>query len=325
MNLSQLRFFTAIAETGSLSAAARKMNVSQPALSKYLSELEQGLGLKLFYRFKGKMRLTAAGCVYIASANRILEIEQSTINTIQNLNTVNQPLYIGGTPHEGEETIAQIYPILKRVYPQYDLRLIEGYTQFLYQLIHNGEADFALTTYLQTSLDVEFLPLFEQELVLCVPSYYRPPPEDFSSALVDLQDFAKIPFVAMNLDTSIGTVGRQLLESEGIDPLIVYSSNSSYMVHEMILAGAGGGLLPIKMMRETSRANYFRLKRTAFVQYGLITKKNHVFCDAERYIIYLLLKREEGVNYIRFCQSPQVNAILEEHDHLGGAFSGGLL
>ena len=55
MNLKQLPYFVSIAETGSLSAAARRSGVSQPAISNYLQELERELQITLFRRVRGRM------------------------------------------------------------------------------------------------------------------------------------------------------------------------------------------------------------------------------------------------------------------------------
>ena len=61
MDRRSLEFFHAVAEAGSVSGAAQRMFVTQPAVSKQISRLESGLGLKLFHRITGGMAMTAAG------------------------------------------------------------------------------------------------------------------------------------------------------------------------------------------------------------------------------------------------------------------------
>src|SRR5699024_11482973 len=65
LNLKQLPYFIAIAETGSLSAAARRTGVSQPTISDYLHELEHELGTPLFERRQRRMLPTEAGAAYL--------------------------------------------------------------------------------------------------------------------------------------------------------------------------------------------------------------------------------------------------------------------
>ena len=79
----QLQYIIAIANTGSLSLAARQIGVSQPALSKYLNKLEQELGLTLFTREKKKLRPTEAGRVYINGACKILSRREEGLYAIR--------------------------------------------------------------------------------------------------------------------------------------------------------------------------------------------------------------------------------------------------
>ena len=74
MNLSQIHYFIAIAETGYLSEASKQLKFSQPALSKYLIKLEQEVGLELFYREKKRLKPTRAGRLYLDAAYKIVGI-----------------------------------------------------------------------------------------------------------------------------------------------------------------------------------------------------------------------------------------------------------
>lgn len=80
--LRQLALLTALAETGTLKAAAARINVSQPGATRLLRELEEMLGATLFDRVKGKMMVTPAGLVMIQRANALqsemLEAYQAT-------------------------------------------------------------------------------------------------------------------------------------------------------------------------------------------------------------------------------------------------------
>ncbi len=76
MDLRQLRYFVAIAEAGSLSAAADGLGVAQSALSRHLAGLEHGLGARLFDRGRRGVSPTGAGALLLGRARAILaEIE----------------------------------------------------------------------------------------------------------------------------------------------------------------------------------------------------------------------------------------------------------
>ena len=85
MNTRQLPYFIAIAETKSLSAASRRLGISQPALSRHVSNVEREMGEKLFERRNGELHLTDAGTIYINGARAILAAERQAMEEIAGL------------------------------------------------------------------------------------------------------------------------------------------------------------------------------------------------------------------------------------------------
>lgn len=77
MELRTLRYFTAVAEAGSVSAAAERVHVTQPAISRQLRELERDLGVDLFNRSVGRLRLSAAGREFLPHAQDVLRRAES--------------------------------------------------------------------------------------------------------------------------------------------------------------------------------------------------------------------------------------------------------
>jgi len=77
MNLKQAHYIRTIAQEGSITAAAKKLYISQPSLSRYISRIEQMLGMPLFYRRNNGMELTEAGEVYVAYAKEILLLRRN--------------------------------------------------------------------------------------------------------------------------------------------------------------------------------------------------------------------------------------------------------
>mgnify|MGYP002240044100 CR=1 FL=1 len=119
MNTRQLTYVLSIAETGNLSAAAKELGVSQPALSKYLAELEDELGTELFLRYKKQLYPTAAGKIYLEAATRIIGVKEQTYQIISELsNGYQKTLHIGVTPLRGSIAIAQIFNQFHRQLPQ---------------------------------------------------------------------------------------------------------------------------------------------------------------------------------------------------------------
>lgn len=82
MNLKQLVYFTTIAEEGNILAAARKLNLSQPPLSKQIQLLEEALGTPLMKRGARQIELTEAGQIFYSRAKDILSMMDSTIQEV---------------------------------------------------------------------------------------------------------------------------------------------------------------------------------------------------------------------------------------------------
>ena len=85
MNLSQLKYIIAIANTGSLSVAAQQLGISQPALSKYLAKQQKEIGLELFYRDKKRLQPTEAGRLYLEAARKILTLQKDTAASMRSI------------------------------------------------------------------------------------------------------------------------------------------------------------------------------------------------------------------------------------------------
>ena len=83
MKLTQLQYFKAVAETGRISLAAKKLFVSAPAVSIAIANLEKELGIKLFDRSNNKIVLNEQGKLYLARVNRILEDLDSANEELQ--------------------------------------------------------------------------------------------------------------------------------------------------------------------------------------------------------------------------------------------------
>ena len=93
-----MSYVTAIAEEGNLSRAGKRLGVSQPTLSVFLSRLERELGTDLFYREKKKLTLTPAGRIYVDAARKILRVRDQTYQAIYQL-THEQREIITVEPH----------------------------------------------------------------------------------------------------------------------------------------------------------------------------------------------------------------------------------
>lgn len=124
MNLNHLRVFASVAEHGNLTRAARELNVSQPAISKQLSDLEEDLGTQLVDRLPRGVRLTEAGEVLFTHAQRILQAERAAQQDLRDLRGLGRgKLAVGASTTVGSYLVPSLMGELHRLHPGVQLDL----------------------------------------------------------------------------------------------------------------------------------------------------------------------------------------------------------
>jgi DNA-binding transcriptional LysR family regulator len=130
MNLHHLAVFFAIAETGSLTASARRLNISQPALSRELKAFESRLGVTLFERHPKGMRLTQAGEALRRYAERLFELERAAEAAMREIaGALRGRLTLGASNTIGTYVLPPLLAAFRRERPQVQVSLFVGNTE----------------------------------------------------------------------------------------------------------------------------------------------------------------------------------------------------
>ena len=146
MNLNHLRVFASVAEHGSLTRAARALHVSQPAISKQLGDLESDLGAVLVDRLPRGVRLTAAGEVLFAHAQRILHAERAAESELRELVELEAGrLSIGASTTIGSYFVPSLFGELHRAHPRVQLELRIANTAAIQEAVLENRLDLGLT------------------------------------------------------------------------------------------------------------------------------------------------------------------------------------
>ncbi len=175
MNAKQFKYALTLAQEKSFSRAADVLNISQPSLSQYIRKIEKEIGLDLFDRSNGDVRITDAGRVYIDAGQRILDIEHQMENAFTDISAHKSgSLIIGTSPYRAAGMMPLIAASFQKIHPGMHLIVRESTTSELEEGMERGEYDLALTLLPIDTRLFRHKIVMEEELVLAVPGRCKP-------------------------------------------------------------------------------------------------------------------------------------------------------
>ena len=124
MELRHLRYFVRVAEAENVSRAARKLHISQPAVSRQIRDLEEEIGLPLLKRSGKSVRLTEAGRLFLAEARAVLERTEEAVRNVRVIGTSEQTdLDVGYSSWAIDRLFLEILSAYRRVMPNVRVQL----------------------------------------------------------------------------------------------------------------------------------------------------------------------------------------------------------
>lgn len=148
MELRQLRYFLAVVDGGSVGRAARRLGVSQPALTRYIRSLEHSLGAPLFSRSNEGMTLNHFGRALERRARSVtIEVDRAEHEIRELLGAERGRIVIGTSPSFASTVLVpHVLPAFRATHPSVEVIVIEGFIETALVSILAGEMDFACGT-----------------------------------------------------------------------------------------------------------------------------------------------------------------------------------
>jgi DNA-binding transcriptional LysR family regulator len=236
VNLNQLRAFAAIAEEGNVTRAAGRLAISQPALSKQLSELEASLGVTLCDRLPRGIRLTEAGIILREHAERLRAVEAAAEADIAALVGIDRGrLSVGASTTIGSYLVPELFGEFRRAYPGIGLELRIANSRAIQSALLAGEIDLALTEGFVDAegLDVEVFDHDEMRVIVA-------PDHPWAARRgVKLRELATAPIVLREVGSGTREVIEAALAERGVVVQPVMSLGSTEAVKHAVAAGLG--------------------------------------------------------------------------------------
>jgi LysR family hydrogen peroxide-inducible transcriptional activator len=241
MELHQLRYFVAVAETGSFSRGAERCGITQPSLSQQILKLEDELGQRLFDRLGRSVQMTPSGRILLPRAQRILAEVNSASNAVQqDVVQGKGTLTIGAIPTIAPFLLPEALSELRKRFPEAGLQIIEDTTDRLVQKLVRAEIDCAIMSPPVEEDHLVSEALFTEELFAILPPKH-PLAQSGDLKLGMLQGQDAIVLQPMHcLSAQIDA----FCKAEGIARNVTCSTSQLSTLYNLVSLGMGLSLVP---------------------------------------------------------------------------------
>ena len=260
LNLSQLQTFVTVVAEGSMTAAADKLYLTQPAVSQQMKNLEDELGVELITRGSKQIKMTAQGEVLYDHAKKILSLVQQTEISIKSVGAqLRGELRIGTLNSIGLHLMSPVVSRLLKYNPDFKIKVDYASGEALIQNYKKGALDILVLPQVEKHFNVA-LPdsksqiLFQEEMWLVGSGK-----DEFYPPNLKLEEIKKIPYV--HFSNEFPEFDQILKEKVGTLQSVFESSNVGTL-KRVIEAGLGIGFLPSHSIRKQvrgGRLNHIRV------------------------------------------------------------------
>jgi LysR family hydrogen peroxide-inducible transcriptional activator len=253
MELQQLRYFCAVAATGSFSRAAEQTHVSQPSLSQQIRKLEDELGARLFDRLGRSVRLTDLGKAFLPRARTVLrELEAAKGDVVEKKDSAGGPVVVGVIPTVAPYLLPPLLESYTKKFPESHLTVVEEITPVLLERLRAGTIDVAVLALPVRGHEFEATEILTEPLFAALPRKHALA----RRRRIALRDLRNEPFLLLRdghcfRDTAVAACDRARL-----NPQVVFESGQFSSLLSLVGAGMGVSIVP-KMAMEKSGACRF--------------------------------------------------------------------
>ena len=241
MNLRDLRYLVALADTRHFSKAAERCFVSQPTLSAQIKKLEEYLGVQLLERQPRKVTLTDTGSKVVAAARQVLQHCDEIIALARNEHDpLAGKLKLALIPTIGPYLLPLVARRLRKQLPDLQLLLYEYQTQPLLEKLRAGEIDMAILALPVEGEGLETRTLYEEPFTIAVPSVH--PLAKKSS--VKLDDLSGETLLLLEDGHCLRAQALEVCSRIDVAENEDYRATSLETLRQMVAAGLGITLLP---------------------------------------------------------------------------------
>jgi LysR family transcriptional regulator, hydrogen peroxide-inducible genes activator len=289
MELHQLRYFCAIADSGSFSRAARLAHVSQPSLSQQIRKLEDELGARLFDRLGRSVRLTELGRTFLPRARTVLrELEAARGDVAEQIDSVGGSVALGVIPTVAPYLLPPHLAAFSRKFPQAQLTIVEEITPVLLERLRAATIDLAILALPVRGHEFEVFPILTERLFAALPKSHRLT----RHKSISLKDLRGEPFLLLRDGHCFRENAIAACDRARLHPKIVFESGQFSSLLSMVGAGMGVSLVPEMAIDKKSHCAYVPIADDRAVRtIGAVRLRGRSFSRAQNSFLSFLLSQ----------------------------------
>lgn len=244
ITLKQLACLVAVADHGSISAAALSLDVTQPTVTHQIKMLEDVMGHRMVDRSTRGITVRPEGQVVVDKARIILQQVASIADDLVDVRTIHGDVRLGIIQTASVAHFPFVYRRLMTRYPDVHLIVTEGRSMDLVDRVRHNDLDLAVVNLPLIYTDLQVAPLWREELVLI---------DNASSSMqeeaLSVRDLDGLPFIGLDVGTGLQRHVLDLFHEYGIQPRLIFQATSIATVIGFVTAGLGISIVPNQAAR----------------------------------------------------------------------------
>ena len=285
MKIIQLEYFCAVSQYHSITQAAQKLYVTQPAISNAIRELEKEYSVSLFTRSKNHLTLTREGELFYQKASRLLETIRQTSLQLYDLGRQIIPVKIGIPPLLSTLFFPEILLSFRDLYPDIPVELFEYGSIRAAALVQEEYLDLALVNMHFYDIDkMNSHRILADHIVFCVsPGHHLAKEKE-----VTIEMLKDEPLIMYNTDSVQNATLTNLFESAGIKPNVILHASQLYTIRNFISADLGGACLYSSILPDCPGLVKIPITPLICQDIGLVWKKGKYLNNSvEKFIAFI--------------------------------------
>jgi LysR family transcriptional regulator, transcription activator of glutamate synthase operon len=288
MEISDLREFVVLAETGNFLEAADILYSSQSVLSKHIKRVEEELGVPLFDRSTRKVKISKFGELLLPYARQITELQEKYTTVLHStLESDQDVLTLGSIPALAPYNVTEVFVSFKKTRPQSTFNVVQTISEDLKEMLRQKKCELAFIRFVEgvdeEDDDLVRIPYASDTLVAVIPTTH---PLAKQKA-IPLKTLANENFLMIGESSMLYRLAVWACQQSGFEPKVTYNDHRLENLIELVINGMGVSLLmkPLARYHANPKVAIVDISPTIATQVCLCHLKDVELSDAAKHFI----------------------------------------